>query len=209
MPAAGHMVHMPGHIYQRVGRYADAIRANELAILADEDYITQCGRRGCTQWVLPAQRALPLVVRHDGRPRLDGHRGPRKVAAKIPDAMLTEMPMLAGFRIVPLFALARFGRWDDVLQEPAPPAGAPSTKASGTTRGASRSSARGRCSRRKASWSLSARRSRVPISTCRCSRRTRMRAVLAIAPRCSPERSPRRVETTGRRRPPRARRAAR
>ena len=46
MPAAGHIVHMPAHIYQRVGRYADAIKSNELAIAADEDYITQCRAQG-------------------------------------------------------------------------------------------------------------------------------------------------------------------
>ncbi len=39
MPGAGHLVHMPGHIYIRVGRYADAIRANEHAVHADEQYI--------------------------------------------------------------------------------------------------------------------------------------------------------------------------
>lgn len=39
MPGAGHIVHMPGHIYVRVGRYEDAIRANEHAIHADETYI--------------------------------------------------------------------------------------------------------------------------------------------------------------------------
>src|SRR5687767_1972461 len=42
MPGAGHMVHMPAHIYQRVGRHADVIRSNELAAKADEDYIAQC-----------------------------------------------------------------------------------------------------------------------------------------------------------------------
>src|SRR5262245_26515129 len=46
MPAAGHMVHMPGHIYQRIGRYADAIKANQMAIAADEDYISQCRAQG-------------------------------------------------------------------------------------------------------------------------------------------------------------------
>ena len=46
MPAAGHMVHMPAHIYQRVGRYADAMRANQLAMAADEDYIAQCRAQG-------------------------------------------------------------------------------------------------------------------------------------------------------------------
>ena len=39
MPGAGHLVHMPGHIYIRVGRYEDAIRANEHAVHADETYI--------------------------------------------------------------------------------------------------------------------------------------------------------------------------
>ena len=46
MPGAGHMVHMPSHIYQRVGRYADAAASNEPAIAADEDYITQCRAQG-------------------------------------------------------------------------------------------------------------------------------------------------------------------
>ena len=39
MPGAGHLVHMPGHIYIRVGRYLDAIRANEHAVHADESFI--------------------------------------------------------------------------------------------------------------------------------------------------------------------------
>ena len=46
MPAAGHIVHMPSHIFIRVGRYLDAVEANEKAILADEDYISQCYAQG-------------------------------------------------------------------------------------------------------------------------------------------------------------------
>ncbi|MBI4165698.1 MAG: hypothetical protein HY508_08200, partial [Acidobacteria bacterium] len=46
VPAAGHLVHMPCHIYIRVGRYEDAAEANRRAILADEDYITQCRVQG-------------------------------------------------------------------------------------------------------------------------------------------------------------------
>ena len=45
-PAAGHLVHMPGHLFQRVGRYTDAVKANQLAVVADEDYITQCRAQG-------------------------------------------------------------------------------------------------------------------------------------------------------------------
>ena len=46
VPAAGHLVHMPAHVYARVGRYADAATANVKAIAADEDYITQCRAQG-------------------------------------------------------------------------------------------------------------------------------------------------------------------
>ena len=46
MPAAGHIVHMPSHIYIRVGRYLDAVKTNQAAILADEDYISQCYSQG-------------------------------------------------------------------------------------------------------------------------------------------------------------------
>ena len=46
MPGAGHIVHMPAHIYQRVGRHADVIRSNQLAAKADEDYIAQCRAQG-------------------------------------------------------------------------------------------------------------------------------------------------------------------
>ncbi len=126
MPAAGHMVHMPGHIYQRVGRYGDAVRANELAILADEDYITQCRAQGLYPMGYYPHNVhfLWWSATMDGRAAM-AIEAARKVAAKIPDAMLKEMPMLAGFRVIPAYALARFGRWDEVLREPAPPAGTP------------------------------------------------------------------------------------
>ena len=67
MPAAGHMVHMPAHIYLRVGRYADAAEANVRAIAADEDYLAQCQAQGLyPRQLLPAQPAFP-VGRGDAR----------------------------------------------------------------------------------------------------------------------------------------------
>lgn len=124
MPAAGHMVHMPGHIYHRIGRYADAVRANELAILADEDYITQCRAQGLYPMGYYPHNIhfLWWSATMDGRAAL-AIDAARKVASKIPDEMLAQMPMLAGFRIIPYYALTRFGRWDDMLREPQPPAG--------------------------------------------------------------------------------------
>jgi len=123
MPAAGHMVHMPSHIYQRVGLYDKAVRANELAMAADEDYITQCRAQG-----LYPMAYYPHNIHFrwhaatmDGRGTLAVDSA-RKVASQIPDAALKEIPLLAGFRVVPYYALTRFGRWDEMLREPAPPA---------------------------------------------------------------------------------------
>jgi tetratricopeptide (TPR) repeat protein len=124
MPAAGHIVHMPSHIYQRVGRYADAVRSNELAVLADEDYITQCRAQGLYPMGYYPHNIhfLWFAATMDGRGAL-ATESARKVASKIPDEAMQELPLLAGFRVVPYYALARFGRWDEVLAEPAPPAG--------------------------------------------------------------------------------------
>jgi tetratricopeptide (TPR) repeat protein len=123
MPGAGHMVHMPSHIYQRIGRYEDAARSNELAVLADEDYITQCRAQGLYPMGYYPHNIhfLWFAATMDGRGEL-AIANARKVAAKIPDPVLKEMPLTAGFRVVPYYALARFGRWDEVLKEPAPPA---------------------------------------------------------------------------------------
>jgi len=123
MPGAGHMVHMPSHIYQRIGRYEDAARSNELAVLADEDYITQCRAQGMYPMGYYPHNIhfLWFAATMDGRGQL-AIENARKVAAKVPDEALKEMPLVAGFRVVPYYALTRFGRWDEMLKEPAPPA---------------------------------------------------------------------------------------
>src|SRR2546423_1399141 len=46
MPDAGHIVHMPSHIYYRVGRYQDAVHVNELAAKVDQDSIAACKAHG-------------------------------------------------------------------------------------------------------------------------------------------------------------------
>ena len=122
MPAAGHMVHMPSHIYQRVGRYADAARSNELAIVADEDYITQCRAQGLYPMAYYPHNIhfLWFAATAEGRSAV-ALENARKLAAKIDDATLKEVPILAAFRVVPYFALTRFARWDEMLKEPEPP----------------------------------------------------------------------------------------
>jgi hypothetical protein len=122
MPGAGHMVHMPSHIYQRIGRYADAAKSNELAVYADEDYISQCQAQGLYPMGYYPHNIhfLWFAATMEGRAQVAIDNA-RKVASKAPDEALKEMPLLAGFKVVPYFALTRFGRWDEMLKEPAPP----------------------------------------------------------------------------------------
>ena len=123
MPAAGHMVHMPAHIYQRIGRYADAIKSNQLAIAADEDYISQCRAQGLYPMAYYPHNIhfLWFAATEDGQSRL-AIEAARQLATKIDDETLKALPLTAGFRIVPYYALTRFGRWDEMLKEPEPPA---------------------------------------------------------------------------------------
>lgn len=122
MPGAGHLVHMPSHIYQRIGRYADSARANELAVTADEDYITQCRAQGLYPMGYYPHNIhfLWFAASADGRSQL-AIESARKLSGRVPLDQLKQMPLLAGFAVVPYYALTRFGHWDEMLKEPKPP----------------------------------------------------------------------------------------
>ena len=122
VPEAGHLVHMASHIYQRVGRYADAIKSNQMAIAVDENYLAQCLEKGVYPSVYHPHNIHFLwhAATLDGQSKL-AIEAARKTASKVDDAMLNEMPITALFRVTPYWALARFGHWQEILQEPAPP----------------------------------------------------------------------------------------
>jgi tetratricopeptide (TPR) repeat protein len=121
VPGAGHLVHMPGHIYARVGRYADVIKANRMAIAADEDYISQCRAQGIYPLGYYPHNIhfLWLGATMAGQSRL-AIDSAKKTAKVIPPDALKQMPFLQGFLAVPYWAKVRFGRWDEVLSEKAP-----------------------------------------------------------------------------------------
>ncbi|MDV6345321.1 hypothetical protein [Nitrosomonas sp. Is37] len=123
MPDAGHTVHMPSHIYQRIGRYADSMKSNQLAIAADEDYLAQDQAQGIYPMGYYPHNLhfLWFAATLDGQSKI-AIEAARKAAAKIDDAVLNELPETAIFRVIPYWTLARFGHWQDVLQEPAPSA---------------------------------------------------------------------------------------
>ncbi len=124
MPAAGHLVHMPGHIYIRVGRYLDAIMVNEHAVHADETYI-QDQRPGMGMYTVGYYPHnydfLAFAASMIGRGE-QGIAAARRVQDVIPAEMLSEpgFTFAQHYATRPLQLLVRFGRWDDILAVEAP-----------------------------------------------------------------------------------------
>jgi tetratricopeptide (TPR) repeat protein len=125
-PGAGHLVHMPSHIFRRIGRYKDASQSNVDAIAADEDYITQCRAQGVYPLAYYPHNIHFLwdSATMEGRSRL-AIEAARKAAASIPADAWREIPLLHQFLVAPLFAYTRFGQWETILSEPSPPEDSP------------------------------------------------------------------------------------
>ena len=111
---------MPSHIYLRVGRYHDATIANEEAVRADKSYITQCRAQGFypVAYYPHNRHFLWYTSGMEGRSALSIS------AAREIDRMNEHQNLAEGKRFSPLvvLTLARFGKWDDVLSQPTPPA---------------------------------------------------------------------------------------
>lgn len=122
MPQAGHIIHMASHIYQRVGRYADAVKSNQMAIQADEEYIAQFKAEGLYPMVYYPHNIhfLWFAASASGQYAL-ALKSARDAASKIDDTLLRQLPLTSIFRVLPYWTLARFGQWQSVLDEPAPP----------------------------------------------------------------------------------------
>lgn len=122
VPGAGHLVHMPSHIYYRIGRYADASLANEMAAAVDEAYIEQCNAQG----FYPAAyyphniHFLWAASSMEGRSAVAIEAG-RKVAANVHLEMIDQFPGVEFFKTIPMQSLVQFGRWDEILAEAQPP----------------------------------------------------------------------------------------
>jgi tetratricopeptide (TPR) repeat protein len=121
MPGAGHIVHMPAHIYQRVGRHADVISSNLLAAKADEDYIAQCKAQGLYPlgYYPHNLHFIWMGATASGQRKL-ALDSARRVADSIPHEALGTVPILQGFLVVPYWAMVRFGQWDDILADKGP-----------------------------------------------------------------------------------------
>ena len=120
-PGAGHLVHMPSHIFRRIGRYNDASKSNQDAVAADEDYITQCRAQGVYPLAYYPHNIHFLwdSATMEGRSHT-AIEAARKAASKIPEGAWRDVPLLHQFLVAPLFAYTRFGKWELILGEPQP-----------------------------------------------------------------------------------------
>ena len=127
VPGAGHLVHMPSHIYLRTGRLNEASAANENAIKVDATYVAGnpvAGNMTYTAGYVPHNfHFLVASASLEGR-SADALKAANEVKRQVHADMFRD-PAMGGMMqhmyLTPLFANVRFARWADVLAEPAPP----------------------------------------------------------------------------------------
>jgi tetratricopeptide (TPR) repeat protein len=122
MPGVGHMVHMPAHIYIRVGRYADAITANEHAVHTDESYIDNQRPEGLYRlgYYPHNYHFLAFAATMAGR-SAQALQAARALATKVPAEFAEQSPEAQSWMVFPTLTLTTFGAWEEVLTTPAPP----------------------------------------------------------------------------------------
>lgn len=118
---AGHLVHMPSHIYIQTGRYHEAVVANEKAIDADEVYFTTCK----DQDIYPAIyyphniHFLSFAASMEGSGK-SSIESARKLVEKTPKNKLSTFRSLEQYLPMPYLSLVRFKKWNEIIEEPKP-----------------------------------------------------------------------------------------
>ncbi|MAN66678.1 hypothetical protein [uncultured Hyphomonas sp.] len=122
VPGSGHLVHMPAHIYWRVGRYDDAAKANITAASVDEDYIAQCNAQGFYPALYYPHNIhfLWAAASMSGQQDMAIEAG-QKVADNVHMEQIEQFPTVEFFKTIPLLSLVQFGQWEDILAAEQPP----------------------------------------------------------------------------------------
>lgn len=121
VPAAGHLVHMPAHIYIRTGDYEAAVKSNQQAVAVDDAYLRSMSTTNTTYVVMYSEHNLHFLA---AAAMMDGDFDTAIKAAKELESRasvdVADTPMFEMYLPTPLFVLLRYGRWDDVLTDPKP-----------------------------------------------------------------------------------------
>jgi tetratricopeptide (TPR) repeat protein len=121
VPGAGHLVHMPAHIFQRVGRYEEAAEANRRAAKADEKYdaMTTPPDYYPVMYTAHNYQFLAYSAAMEGR-KAETIAAVNRSRAAVSDSMLLEMPGTDWYVAEYYAARVRFGLWDELLAAPEP-----------------------------------------------------------------------------------------
>ncbi len=126
VPGASHLVHMPAHIYARVGRWDAAAASNVEAMKVDAAYRAVHPKPGFyAMYMAHNAHFLAFTAMMRGRSE-EALRAGRKMIAEVPAEFIRDYgPIVDGYMIFVSEALMRFGRWNEILAEPKPPEGLP------------------------------------------------------------------------------------
>ena len=119
-PAAGHLVHMPAHIYSRVGEHAASAHCNEVAVNADKRFLAATNQQGVYPAMYLSHNMHFLAYANCMRGNFaEAKRAADQLAAHV-RPYAKDMTMVEGFLPTPLLVLVAFERWRDILNVPAP-----------------------------------------------------------------------------------------
>ncbi len=119
-PAAGHLVHMPAHIYSRVGEHAASVQSNVRAVAADQKFLSATHEQGVYPVMYFSHNLSFLAYANCMKGDFaEAKRAADKLVANV-QPHVKEMSMLEGFLPTPLWVLISFERWDDIVKTPIP-----------------------------------------------------------------------------------------
>lgn len=122
IPASGHLLHMPSHIYVRTGLWNEAIEQNVKALDADQKYLKLSPQQGMQYiYMIHNSHMLAYAAMMSGREK-EAMSAARHMWEQTPDAVMTSMgPFFDRWMCSVYDVQKRFGRWDEIIAEPAPP----------------------------------------------------------------------------------------
>jgi tetratricopeptide (TPR) repeat protein len=130
IPQAGHLVHMPAHIYERTGFYASAVTQNEEAAKVDQEYAVKNGQAGSMYDLMyhsHNEHFLAMAASMAGNYAQAREAADDMCARLLPHTQM--LPMLDTFFATPIWVDVRFAKWQEVLARPEPMKEMPNTHA--------------------------------------------------------------------------------
>jgi len=121
-PGAGHIVHMPAHVYIRTGDYEAAVKTNEQAAAVDRAYIKASRAQGIYPMMYYSHNLhfIAMCAAMNGNYAESMKNAELLVANVSPH--VREMPPLEGFMTIPVAVQIRFHHWNEILKMPPPDA---------------------------------------------------------------------------------------